>query len=228
MTVDVHVQQGCSQVHDEHKPVTSRQLSAGLLHRVRSYKFTDVTDVSQVLPVSIIRAHRPDNGGRKYLWNVGKLLPDYTAQQSRTQPSSYSPPWEPHFSPIIFNFSGNKNKVTIRRRCLLEKLTVTQPVKFPDFYGTGILITVFARTLTEIHSLLITVAHATRLAHLPSFDRRNIWERAQIFKTFVTQCVHPSITSSLSGSNVLLNNLFSNTVCVLPSGWKNKFFPHIN
>jgi hypothetical protein len=27
-------------------------------------------------------------------WNVGKLLPDYTAQQPRRQPPSYSPPWE--------------------------------------------------------------------------------------------------------------------------------------
>jgi hypothetical protein len=30
-----------------------------------------------------------------YLWNVGKLLPDYTALETRRQPSSYSPPWEP-------------------------------------------------------------------------------------------------------------------------------------
>jgi hypothetical protein len=39
--------------------------------------------------------HRPDDGGSKDLWNVGKLLPDYTALQPRRQPSSYSPPWEP-------------------------------------------------------------------------------------------------------------------------------------
>jgi hypothetical protein len=38
---------------------------------------------------------RPDDGGSKDLWNVGKLLPDYTALQPRRQPSSYSPPWEP-------------------------------------------------------------------------------------------------------------------------------------
>jgi hypothetical protein len=38
--------------------------------------------------------HRPDDGGSKYLWNVGKLLPDYTPLQPRRQPSSYSPPWE--------------------------------------------------------------------------------------------------------------------------------------
>jgi hypothetical protein len=47
--------------------------------------------------------HRPDNGGSKHLWNVGKLLPDYTAQQTRRQPSSYSPPWEPQISLNITN-----------------------------------------------------------------------------------------------------------------------------
>jgi hypothetical protein len=30
----------------------------------------------------------PDNGGSKHLWNVGGLVPDYTAQQPRRQPSS--------------------------------------------------------------------------------------------------------------------------------------------
>jgi hypothetical protein len=39
--------------------------------------------------------HRPDDGGSKDLWNVGKLLPDYTALQPRKQPSSFSPRWEP-------------------------------------------------------------------------------------------------------------------------------------
>jgi hypothetical protein len=28
-------------------------------------------------------AHRPDDGGSKHLWNVGKLLPDYTSQVPR-------------------------------------------------------------------------------------------------------------------------------------------------
>jgi hypothetical protein len=31
--------------------------------------------------------HRPDDGGSKHLWNVGKLLPDYMAQHPRRQPS---------------------------------------------------------------------------------------------------------------------------------------------
>jgi hypothetical protein len=34
--------------------------------------------------------HSPD-GGSMHLWNVGKLLRDYTAQHPRRQPSSYSP-----------------------------------------------------------------------------------------------------------------------------------------
>jgi hypothetical protein len=38
--------------------------------------------------------HQRD-GGNKDLWNVGKLLPDYTALQPRRKPSSYSSPWEP-------------------------------------------------------------------------------------------------------------------------------------
>jgi hypothetical protein len=42
-----------------------------------------------------LTTHRPDDGGSKYLWNVGKLLPDYTALQPRRHPSSYSPPREP-------------------------------------------------------------------------------------------------------------------------------------
>jgi hypothetical protein len=39
--------------------------------------------------------HLPHDGGSKDLWDIGKLLPDYTALQPRRQPSSYSPPWEP-------------------------------------------------------------------------------------------------------------------------------------
>jgi hypothetical protein len=34
--------------------------------------------------------YRPDDGGSKDLWNVGKLLPDYTALQPRRQPYSDS------------------------------------------------------------------------------------------------------------------------------------------
>jgi hypothetical protein len=48
-----------------------------------------------VAPCSLVGDHRPDDGGSKHLWNVGKLLSDYTVLQPRRQPSSYSPPWEP-------------------------------------------------------------------------------------------------------------------------------------
>jgi hypothetical protein len=41
----------------------------------------------------------PDDGGSKNLWNVSKLLPDYTAEHLRRQ-SSYSPLWESEISPI--------------------------------------------------------------------------------------------------------------------------------
>jgi hypothetical protein len=46
-------------------------------------------------------ANRPDDGGSKRLWNVGKFLPDSTAQQHRRQPSSCWSPWEPQISPLI-------------------------------------------------------------------------------------------------------------------------------
>jgi hypothetical protein len=55
-----------------------------------------------VVPFSLVgpcclhhQGDRPDDGDSKDLWNVGKLLPDYTALQPGRQPSSYSPPWEP-------------------------------------------------------------------------------------------------------------------------------------
>jgi hypothetical protein len=47
--------------------------------------------------------HRPDDGGSKDFWNIGKLLPDYTALQPRRQPSSYSLPWEPQILLIQYS-----------------------------------------------------------------------------------------------------------------------------
>jgi hypothetical protein len=37
--------------------------------------------------------NRPDDGGSNDFRNVGKLLPNYTKQQPRSQSSSYSPQW---------------------------------------------------------------------------------------------------------------------------------------
>jgi hypothetical protein len=50
---------------------------------------------------------RPDDGGSMHLWNVGKLLPDYTAYYPRRQSSLYSSPWEPEISPsrLFYGFS---------------------------------------------------------------------------------------------------------------------------
>jgi hypothetical protein len=50
--------------------------------------------VFRVVPCSLVA----DDGGSKHLWNVSKLLPDYTAQQPRRQSCSYSPLWEPQIS----------------------------------------------------------------------------------------------------------------------------------
>jgi hypothetical protein len=52
-----------------------------------------------VAPCSLVevyqRFRRPCYLHRQDLWSVGKLLPNYTELQTRRQPSSYSPPWEP-------------------------------------------------------------------------------------------------------------------------------------
>jgi hypothetical protein len=38
---------------------------------------------------TVVWATSPDDGGSKHLWNVGKILPDYTTQKPRRRPSSY-------------------------------------------------------------------------------------------------------------------------------------------
>jgi hypothetical protein len=43
---------------------------------------------SSIIIIIIIITHRPDDGGGKHLLNVGKLLPDYTAQHPTRQLSS--------------------------------------------------------------------------------------------------------------------------------------------
>jgi hypothetical protein len=49
----------------------------------------------------------------KYLWNVGKLLPDYTAQHSSRQTSSFSPAWQQETS-IIYYFLSPRNETDQR------------------------------------------------------------------------------------------------------------------
>jgi hypothetical protein len=48
--------------------------------------------------------HQGDEWGSKHLWNIGKLLPDYTAQQPRRYWSWYSLPWEPEISHVLIMF----------------------------------------------------------------------------------------------------------------------------
>jgi hypothetical protein len=69
-------------------------------------------------------ATSPDDGGSKNLWNIGKLLPDYTAQHPRSQPTSYSPPWEPEISP----FSYLAIKINVFSYCRLSR---------PEYYVTS-------------------------------------------------------------------------------------------
>jgi hypothetical protein len=58
-------------------------------------------NIGQVLCASFIRA-RPDDGGIRYLWNVGKRLPDCTAKRPRRQSSSCLPPWGPEVYLALF------------------------------------------------------------------------------------------------------------------------------
>jgi hypothetical protein len=60
-----------------------------------SHQFLVTRRICYISESSITDSHCPDDRGRKFLWNVSKLLTDYTALQPKRQPSSFSPPWEP-------------------------------------------------------------------------------------------------------------------------------------
>jgi hypothetical protein len=63
----------------------------------------------QVAPCSRVQTGRrfrsgSDDGGNKYLWNIGQFLSECSAQHPRWQPSLCSPPWEPeiqNLSPFV-------------------------------------------------------------------------------------------------------------------------------
>jgi hypothetical protein len=57
------------------------------LYRVVFEVLTAVSTKMAVFWV-VARCYRPDDGGSKDLWNIGKLIPDYTAIQPLRQPSS--------------------------------------------------------------------------------------------------------------------------------------------
>jgi hypothetical protein len=81
---------------------------------------------------------RPDGADSKHLCNVGKLLPDDTAQQPRKQPSSFSSPWEPQISQPTdyFKYITNLTKMQppnwlINQERYIKNLKVTSR----DFQG---------------------------------------------------------------------------------------------
>jgi hypothetical protein len=65
----------------------------------------------------IIRtSYCPDYRHSEHFWNVGKLLPDHTAEQPRRQASSYLPPWEPEIWQWILGQSVSLSSF-YRRSC---------------------------------------------------------------------------------------------------------------
>jgi hypothetical protein len=83
-----------------------------------------------VVPCSLV-GDRPDTGGSKYLWNVGKLLPDYTALQPRWHPSSFSPPWEPQILlKTVFPLSSMLGSVISNQYSDALECTVLPPATF--------------------------------------------------------------------------------------------------
>jgi hypothetical protein len=69
--------------------------------------------------------HRPDDGGSKDLWNIGKLLPNYTALQPRRQPSTKYPFIK--YGPAR-SLSTLKRLSDVRSRCQV----VPRPTKYQD------------------------------------------------------------------------------------------------
>jgi hypothetical protein len=98
--------------------------------------------------------HRPDDGGNKHLWNVGELLPDYTALQPRRQPSSYSPPWEPEISirhELFSSWGSGFNSSAVYVACLWR-----------EWNGVGFLTLLFDPVIPSMISihLILSLRHA--------------------------------------------------------------------
>jgi hypothetical protein len=72
--------------HNTVVEVKSSTLKMTVFRVFRRIVWEKFTNVSEQLLTSIIKV--------LMIWNVGKLIPVYTALQPRRQPSSYSPPWE--------------------------------------------------------------------------------------------------------------------------------------
>jgi hypothetical protein len=74
------------------------------LYRLLLWHFVEKSEIIKLLKLYSwpVMTYRPDDGGSKDPWNVGKLIPDNTALQPTRQPLSYSPPWEPQIPLDIF------------------------------------------------------------------------------------------------------------------------------
>jgi hypothetical protein len=72
-------------------------------------------------------------GGSKYIWNIAKLLPDYTALQPRRQPSSCSLPWKPqiiqNLSYLYYNFILLL-VIYFYFQCIVLYITVSEPTLY--------------------------------------------------------------------------------------------------
>jgi hypothetical protein len=101
--------------------------------------FSRKASLSNVDLVSLVSRHAvswclcPDDRGSTDLWNVGKLIPFYTALQPTRQLSSYSLPWEPQVThtPTSVWTPGFINACPTSRLCLLSRYTGTVPPFFP-------------------------------------------------------------------------------------------------
>jgi hypothetical protein len=79
----------------------------------------------------------PGDGGGKHLWNVSKLLPDYTAQYPRRQAFSYSPPWEPEISQVWILLKYISILFNVKQRHASSYLTCIWDVKFIEIETFG-------------------------------------------------------------------------------------------
>jgi hypothetical protein len=77
-------------------------------------RHTKITVNQKKVPESGRHDDRPDNGGSKHLWNVGKVLPDYMTQHPWRQQSSY-PSREPEVSQMCTCFG----LYSLTRNCLI-------------------------------------------------------------------------------------------------------------
>jgi hypothetical protein len=116
--------------------------------------FWVVAPCSMVEVYHRFRGHRcvhhqgDDDGGSKDLSNVGELLPDYTAQQPRRQPSSYSPPWEHQILLVLKVLLLFTHWITKFIKIIFKNLIPTTK-KIPRYRHQ--LITLFKET-TTVHS----------------------------------------------------------------------------